>query len=268
MIEQCKIYHNGDPSEPGYNHNLYLGGTSVVLRFCEVHSSLTGHNVKSRAHYTRVEYCYVHHSANREFDLVDASETALPESHAVLVGNVIVKNPQCEGNRTVIHFGQDGGKQHDGTLYLVFNTVVTPFIAPVVDLSASRAKASLVGNLVSDGGVRQANQVVAVARNGATLEAVTGTYNWLSGGFGGAAGTGLDPKTNLSRARAIRYSPIRPSTIITSRRQHLRWPARLCRPRRSNCRCYRERVPEKLRPCSPGSTVIRRPKSGDLPRNT
>jgi len=199
VIEQCEICHNGDPSEPGYNHNLYLGCTSVVLRFCEVHSSLTGHNVKSRAHYTRVEYCYVHHSANREFDLVDASDTARPESHAVLLGNVIVKDPQCEGNRTVIHFGQDGGKQHDGTLYLVFNTVVTPFIAPVVDLSASRAKASLVGNLVSDGGVRQANQVVAVARNGATLEAVTGTYNWLSGGFGGAAGTGLDPRTNLLR---------------------------------------------------------------------
>ena len=198
-IEHCRIYHNGDPAQPGYNHNLYLGGTSVTLRFCEVGFSLTGQNVKSRAHHTRVEYCYIHHSANREFDLVDAAETARPESHAVLVGNIIVKDPQCPGNRAVIHFGQDGGKQHDGTLYLVFNTVVTPFIAPVVDLSASRAKASLVGNLVSDGGVRQANQVVAVARNGATLEAVTGTYNWLSGGFGGAAGKGLDLRTNVFR---------------------------------------------------------------------
>ena len=198
-IERCEIHHNGDPSEPGYNHNLYLGGTSVVLRFCEVHSSLTGHNVKSRAHHIRVEYCYVHHSANREFDLVDASDTTRPESHAVLVGNVIVKDPRCKGNKTVIHFGQDGGKQHDGTLYLVFNTVITPFISPVVDLSASMAKASLVGNLVSDGDAGRANQVVAVARNGAATEAVTGTYNWLSGGFSRAVGTGLDPRTNLFR---------------------------------------------------------------------
>ena len=68
------IHHNGDLSEPGYNHNLYLGGTSVTLRFCEVYASLTGHNVKSRAHHTRVEYCYVHDSANREFDLVDAAD--------------------------------------------------------------------------------------------------------------------------------------------------------------------------------------------------
>jgi len=197
-IEHCAIHHNGDPSDPGYNHNLYLGGTSVVLRFCEIHSSLTGHNVKSRVHHTRVEYCYVHHSANREFDLVDSTDTARPESHAVLLGNIIVKDPQCKGNKTVIHFGQDGGKPHDGTLHLVFNTIVTPFIAPVVDLSASQAKASLVGNLVSDGGVRQGNQVLAGVRNGATLQAVTGTHNWLSGRFG-SAGTGLDAKTNLCR---------------------------------------------------------------------
>ena len=198
-IEHCEIHHNGDPSEPGYNHNLYLGGTSVVLRFCEIHSSLTGHNVKSRAHHTRVEYCYVHDSANREFDLVDVAETTRPESHAVLVGNVIVKDPRCKGNKAVIHFGQDGGQQHDGTLWLVFNTIVTPFISPVVDLSTSRAKAFLVGNLVCDGGVQQASQVVAVGRNGATLKAVTGRCNWLSGGFGGTAGTVLDPKTNLIR---------------------------------------------------------------------
>ena len=74
-IEHCAIHHNGDLARPGYNHNLYLGGTSVTLRFCEVAHSLTGHNVKSRAHYTRVEYCFVHDSANREFDLVDAAES-------------------------------------------------------------------------------------------------------------------------------------------------------------------------------------------------
>ncbi len=96
LIEFCEIHHNGDPADPGYNHNLYLGGTSVTLRFCEVHSSLTGHNVKSRAHHNRVEYCYVHDSANREFDLVDAADTARPDSHAVLLGNIIVKAPQLQ----------------------------------------------------------------------------------------------------------------------------------------------------------------------------
>ena len=29
-IEECRIWRNGDPAEPGHNHNLYLGGTSVI----------------------------------------------------------------------------------------------------------------------------------------------------------------------------------------------------------------------------------------------
>jgi len=68
----------------------------VTLSACEVHSSLTGHNVKSRAHFTRVEYCYIHDSANREFDLVDAKATPPSKgSDAVLLGNIIVKNPSA-----------------------------------------------------------------------------------------------------------------------------------------------------------------------------
>ncbi|MEI8375665.1 MAG: right-handed parallel beta-helix repeat-containing protein [Planctomycetota bacterium] len=194
-IEECRIYRNGDPTEPGYNHNLYLGGTSVTLRFCEIHHSLTGHNVKSRAHHTRVEYCFVYHSANREFDLVDAAETVRLKSDAVLLGNVIVKDPKCSGNRTVIHFGQDGGKGHNGTLHLAFNTVVTPFISPVVELSTVGAKSRMLGNIVASGAARQAEQKVAGVRGGAIMQNIGGESNWFCGDFSDP-GTGLDAKTN------------------------------------------------------------------------
>ena len=33
LIEHCEIHSNGDDRLPGRNHNLYLGGTSVTLRF-------------------------------------------------------------------------------------------------------------------------------------------------------------------------------------------------------------------------------------------
>ena len=183
VIEFCVIHENGDFDQPGYNHNLYLGGTSVTLRGCEVYGSLTGHNVKSRAHFNWIEYCCIHDSANREFDLVDSDETAAPGSHAVLLGNIIVKDPQCKGNRAVIHFGQDGGKEHDGILALVHNTILTPFISPVVDLSAGKAKALLLGNLIDSGGVRQNGQVISQFRNGAANDAVTGSNNWFAAGF-------------------------------------------------------------------------------------
>ncbi|GAB6166727.1 hypothetical protein JCM19992_27270 [Thermostilla marina] len=182
-IIQCHIHHNGDFEHPGYNHNLYLGGTSAALLFCEVDHSLTGHNVKSRAHQMLIAYCYVHDSANREFDLVDAEDTAAPDSHAVLLGNIIVKDPQCRGNRTTIHFGQDGGRDHNGTLYALFNTIVTPFVSPVVDLSAPGAEALLYGNFVTAAGRPEGNQQAVQARSGALLSNVQTAMNWFDGRF-------------------------------------------------------------------------------------
>ena len=183
-IERCVIHHNGNRDEPGQNHNLYLGGASVTLFACEVYGSLTGHNVKSRAHLTTVACCYIHDSNNREFDLVDAKETELPGSDALLFGNIIVKDPACQGNRSVIHFGQDGGKHHDGTITLLNNTIVTPFVSPVVDLSAAQARARLVNNIICDGGSGQKNMTLIEARRGgADAKNAAGTHNLLAAGL-------------------------------------------------------------------------------------
>jgi hypothetical protein len=91
----------------------------------------------------------------------------------------------------VIHFGQDGGKDHQGALYAVHNTIVTPFAAPVVELSAPGAEALIANNLIWDGGARARGQAVAAARGGASIGRVTGAGNWLSAGFAPPAGSGL-----------------------------------------------------------------------------
>ena len=114
-----------------------------------------------------MEYSYIHDSANREFDLVDAADTAAPESHALLMGCIIAKDPQCQGNRGLIHFGQDGGGLHDGTLYLAHNSIVHPFVSPLIELSSPSAKAQLVGNVVTDGEMRQNSQRLVRTRSGA-----------------------------------------------------------------------------------------------------
>jgi len=201
-IEGCLMESNGSAAEPGYNHNLYLGGTSATLVGCEVRRSLTGHNIKSRAHQTTVVACYVHDSANRELDLVDAAgDTTARDSNAYVAGNVIVKDARCKGNRNVIHFGSDGGHEHDGTVYLVNNTIVTPFLSPVVFLSAGKAKGRLVNNIVWDGGAQQSGQKLAEVKAGfGAKAAVGGQCNWLSSGFAAdAAAWGL-ARTFLARA--------------------------------------------------------------------
>ena len=106
----------------------------------------------------------------------------------MLVGNVLVKARNCAGNRGVIHFGQDGGGPHDGTIYLAHNTIVTPFISPVVTLSDPKAKAQFFNNLIWDGGAKQGGQRLIETSRGAD-DRVHGSCNWLSAGFGGK---GLD----------------------------------------------------------------------------
>lgn len=170
LIESCKVHHNGNKKDPGYNHNFYLGGASATIRFCEVFSPLTGHNVKSRAHFNLIEYSYIHDSLNREFDLVDGKETSLPGSHTVLRGNVIVKAAVPKGNKGVIHFGQDGGKDHNGAIFLIHNTILTPYQSAVVELSAKSTRAELYNNIVDSAGTKQRRQVLLSARGKASLK--------------------------------------------------------------------------------------------------
>lgn len=183
LISHCKVHHNGNKKDPGYNHNFYLGGTSAVIRFCEVFKPLTGHNVKSRAHFNLIEYNFIHDSLNREFDLVDGKETGLPNSHSILRGNVIVKAQPAKGNKTVIHFGQDGGKDHNGTIYLIHNTILSPYLSPIVELSAKNAKAVLYNNIFDSAGTKQRKQVLLNARKGASLKDCKVAYNWLGTPF-------------------------------------------------------------------------------------
>ena len=184
LIKNCLVHDNGSTLHLGYSHNFYMGGDSVTLRGCNVHSSTTGHNVKSRAHLTIIEGCYIHDSANRELDLVDDSgNTTVAGSHALIKGSTIVKDPAVTGNRTVIHFGQDGGYNHNGTLHIINCTIVTPFISAVVHLSAPDARTHLQNTLVIDPTGNQGNQVLVYANHGASLTNSSGSNLWLSYGL-------------------------------------------------------------------------------------
>jgi hypothetical protein len=188
LIAKCDIHHNGAADEPGFSHNLYVMGTSVRLRFCEVHHSTAGHNLKSRASVVWVEYSYIHDSANREVDLVDAADTERPGSDAVLLGNVIAKDPNCKGNRTVIHFGQDGGRRRDGAIHLIHNTIATPFIGPVVEVSGGARHGQFRDNIVWDYNANQRNQVLAAVQGG-TPPALVGGGNVMAPYFNLPPGT-------------------------------------------------------------------------------
>jgi hypothetical protein len=196
LIENCIVHDNGNQADPGYNHNFYVGGTSVIIRGCNVYAATTGHDIKSRAHITIVEGCYVHDCQNREFDLVDDNGvTTVPGSHALISGCVIVKATNTSGNKTTIHFGQDGGFDHNGTLYVVHSTIISPYISPIVDLSASGAGVSFTNSLVLDPSGIASGQVLVSTRGGALISNAAGHYMWISSGFTAPSGGTFDHVT-------------------------------------------------------------------------
>ena len=186
LITGCRITRNGTDRQPGYNHNLYLGGTSAVVRDCDISHSLTGHNLKSRCHITWVEYCYIHDSANRELDLVDAhGDTDVPHSDAVILGCIIQKSPHCPGNHQVIHFGRDGHAGHDGTLYIVQSTIETPYPTAAVLLSTRGVNVQFINNKISTTAHRA---VLVAAAHGANARRVSGKGNDISAAYNPQAG--------------------------------------------------------------------------------
>jgi hypothetical protein len=147
VIEASEICSNGTALYDGYSHNFYLGGDSATVRFCYIHDSLYGQNFKSRAHYTELLYNYIADSQDGEVGLVDAAETAAANSHAVMIGNVIISKPRLSGYNTgrFIQFGQDSGGQHNGTLFAFNNTFVAGD-GRIQFLSANAAGATVVAN--------------------------------------------------------------------------------------------------------------------------
>lgn len=151
VIRDCHIHGNGAPDGRELSHNCYLSGADARLIGCRIEGSVDGHNLKSRTRSLLVEGCIIRHSANRECDVVDAEGvTDRPGGIVLLVGCVIVKDPNCTGNRGVIHVGQDGGGNRLATCWLLHCTIIHPFSTAVVELSAPGAEVALLNTVIAD----------------------------------------------------------------------------------------------------------------------
>src|SRR5215475_1099853 len=208
VIEASEIASNGTSLYDGFSHNFYLGGNSATVRFCYIHDSLYGQNFKTRAHYTELLYNYIADSQDGEVGLVDAAETAATNSHAVMIGNIVISKPRLSGYNSgrFIQFGQDSGGQHNGTLFALNNT----FIAGdgrIQFLSANMTNASIIAeNNVFYG----SGQLVGTVGGG-----VSGTNNWaqssatIPASFSATA-TGTDPAFVNRVARDLRLTKSSP----------------------------------------------------------
>ncbi len=172
LVESCEIASNGTSLFNGYSHNFYLGGTNTTLRFCYIHDALFGQNFKTRGHFTQLLYNYIADSQDGEVGFVDAAETAATNSHAVMIGNIVISKPRLSGYNSgrFIQFGQDSGGQHNGKLFAFNNT----FIAGDGRIQFLSANATGAGIIAANNILYGSDRIVGTVGAG-----VSGTNNWV-----------------------------------------------------------------------------------------
>ena len=174
LIESCDVGNNGTSLQDGFTHNFYLGGMKSTIQYCYIHDSPNGQNFKTRGHYTELLYNFIANSQDGEVGLVDDTATTLPNSNAVMIGNIVVSKPRLAGYNSgrFIQFGQDSGGAHPGVLYCVNNT----FIAGdsrinFLDANIAGASIAIQNNIFY-------NSTTLSTGNGP----VSGSNNWMPSG--------------------------------------------------------------------------------------
>jgi hypothetical protein len=179
-IVQCEIHENGTDRDPGYNHNLYVGGKSVWIDQSSIWGALTGHNLKSRAHFTLVTNSVLYGGSNRQIDCVDSVFTAAANSNLVVFNCILAMDGNSTGNGNMIHFGAESGKRK-GEAYLLQSTFYTEFLPPILQLDCPQVTARIDNSIIIDPDPMHPT-LIGVTQS-AKVPQNLGLGNWISEGY-------------------------------------------------------------------------------------
>lgn len=159
----------------GFSHNIYIGAVrSFTLRGSWSHNARVGHNVKSRALRTVVEYSRIDDedgTASYSIDLSDGGE-------AIVRGNVIRQGPNSP-NSALVTYAPESQNNPGRTLDVVNNTFVNDRVAGAVfvNVAGSGVTTRFVNNLVVGNGTLLAGSGASGALDQATVRATGGVVD-------------------------------------------------------------------------------------------
>jgi hypothetical protein len=172
LVENSEVAFNGTRRFDGFSHNFYLAGGKSVVQFCYIHDAPYGQNFKTRGHYTELLYNYIADSNEGEVGPVDGTDTAAGNSNMAMIGNIVVSKPNRTGNTgKFINFGQDSGGSHNGTLFLVNNTLIAG--SPSIQFLTANA---VDGSIVAINNIFRGSDVISPASD---YSRVTGWNNFV-----------------------------------------------------------------------------------------
>ncbi len=205
LLRDCHVHGNGT--------NVDLGGAEARLIGCCLEDSVDGPNLRSRSHRLLVEGGTIRRAARDEVDMLDAAGTTdRAGGYALFVGCILAKDPDRGADRGLLRIGQDQGGDRDTTVWLVHCTLVHPFLSPVIELTAPRARVALLNSMLIDptggGGGRR-----LIARRGhgpSAPDFLDGC--WLAHGYAAPAG-----------ARQVTVGAFREQPPVRDAQQDWRW---------------------------------------------
>jgi hypothetical protein len=248
VIERSEFANNGFGD--GQSHAIYIGAVrSFTLRSSWSHGTRIGHNIKSRAATTVIEYNRIDDgptgTASYEIDLPSAG-------NARIVGNVIQQGPLTD-NTTIVAYGEEGSLQPGRSLDIVNNTFVNDLAGRGTFVRAvpTNSQVRLINNAyLGDGtiysgptAVEQGNLTVASSAvvDRATLDlrptagsplidggisppvGVTSEYRHPTSSSArplvGIVDTGAFEYTTVTAppVEALRYTPLKPVRVVDTR---------------------------------------------------
>jgi hypothetical protein len=168
-VQFCDIHHNGGLQGPA--HNLYMNsGSDFVIRHNWIHHAQYGICYKDRTRNLKLLYNRIERAEIEGYEISLAGDGSGDQGEALLLGNLIVKDPGSSQQTHFVRF-EDG---RGGTLTMIHNTLVGQ---PRNVLVSSIASATRLDNNVLMGGA-------SVFSGGA----VRGRSNWISSGRSVPAG--------------------------------------------------------------------------------
>lgn len=149
LIEYSEFDRNGFGD--GYSHNMYINHVrEFEIRYSHVRRARIGHNIKSRAHATRI----IANLLTSEADGTNSRAIDLPNGGDVLVlGNAIHHGPRTD-NSNVIGYGLEGlSNPSPHALVVASNTIVSERAGAFVSTPAQDSgSVTIINNLLVGGG--------------------------------------------------------------------------------------------------------------------
>ena len=143
LIESCEFARNGVGD--GYTHNIYIGKIQkFVLQFSYVHHAKIGHNVKSRAATSYIQYNRIMDEASGNSSYaIDTPNGGL----VYVIGNSIQQGPNTD-NSVMLSYAAEGIAFSDNELFVINNTFVNDNPqGRFVDARAQPSDARLINNI-------------------------------------------------------------------------------------------------------------------------